>query len=130
MAGSEEEPTLDVARGDRALSEHLKNSLRLLRGKTDDTEFRTMVDDILAGRSSLREAVSAPAFDRVLSPFVSQAAEKFENLSEQEWQQLEETGERQFAEFREELSQRERQARAAETEDPEEEDFSQRSWLE
>nr|WP_218862740.1 hypothetical protein [Actinopolyspora biskrensis] len=121
---------MDVAHGDRAVSEHLKNSLRLLREKTDDNDFKEMVDDIVAGRSSLREAVSSPTFEQVLNPFVEQAAEKFENMSEEEWRQLEETGTQQFAEFREQLSRNGGGTHRDDAEDEDEEDFSQRSWLE
>ncbi|MGB8202766.1 MAG: hypothetical protein WCF33_24295 [Pseudonocardiaceae bacterium] len=123
---------MDVAGGDPALSCHLRNCLKMLRDRTDAPEFREFADDIMAGRRSLREAVTSPAFARALNPQVEQFAKRYEQLSDDGRERLAAEGERQFAEQREQIA-RERRAAAARTRrrsDPgDDEDFSQRSWL-
>lgn len=128
MSEDRPEPTLDIARGDVALSKHLRNSLNVLREKVDDPEFKRLVDDITSGRRSLRDTFTSPAFARALDPLVEQAAEHYRNLPEQEREELARTGEQQFEELR-------RQEEQAATRPPDngdgddEEDFSDRNWL-
>lgn len=132
MSWPDQEPMLDVAGSDPALSRHLRNCLKVLRDRTDNPEFRELADDILAGRRSLREAVTSPVFARTLNPQVEQFAQRYEQLSAEERERLAAEGERQFAEQREQIA-RERRAAEAQTrrrDDPgDDEDFSQRSWL-
>ncbi|NIJ12742.1 hypothetical protein FHU38_003086 [Saccharomonospora amisosensis] len=128
MSQPEPEPTLDIARGDVALSKHLKNSLNLLRSKVEDTEFRSLVDDITSGRRSLRDTFNSPAFSRALDPLVAQAAERYRNLSEEEHAELARTGEEQFEELRRNDEQQSA-SRRPRPDDDDDEDFSDRSWL-
>ncbi|WP_216209224.1 hypothetical protein [Amycolatopsis aidingensis] len=127
MNQPEPEPALDIARGDAALSKHLKNSLNLLRSKSDDPEFKRLVDDITAGRRSLRDAVTSPVLARELNPLMDQATQHYRNLSEEEREELARTGERQFAELRQEEEQE--AAGRAETGEDDEGDFSDRNWV-
>ena len=127
MTSPEPEPTLDIARGDVALSKHLKNSLNVLRSKIDDPEFKRLVDDITSGRKSLRDTVTSPVFARALDPLVGQAAEHYRNLSDEEREELARTGEQQFEQLRQE---EERQAAARRTTpDESDDDFSDQNWL-
>lgn len=121
MTGPEQEPTLDIARGDVALSRHLKNSLEVLKDKVDDPEFERMVDDITSGRRSLRDMVTSPVFARALDPLVRQGAETYRNLSDQERENLARLGEEQFEQLRHEIEQT--------PEDPDDEDFSDTNWV-
>lgn len=123
---SDEEPMLDIARGDVALSKHLRNSLKLLKDKTDDPEFRRLVDDISSGRRSLREAASSDAFSRVLDPLVQRGAEEYRQLSEQERDELARIGEQQFEDLRKEEEQRRDRRNGPDDED---EDFSEQNWI-
>lgn len=131
MADSpENEPMLDIAHGDAALSKHLRNSLNVLRGKVDDPEFKKMVDDVMSGKVSLRDVASSSVFSRALDPYAQQAAEKFENMTEEECEELARAGEAQFEEMRKaEKANAKRQSRASMAEE-DDEDFSERSWLE
>jgi hypothetical protein len=122
MTGPEQEPTLDVARGDVALSRHLKNSLEVLKDKVDDPEFGRMVDDITAGRRSLRDMVRSPVFARALDPLVEQGAETYRNLSDEERETLARQGEAQFEQLRQQLND-------PNPEDPDDEDFSDTNWV-
>lgn len=128
MSRPEPEPTLDIARGDVALSKHLKNSLNLLRNKVDDPEFKSLVDDITSVRKSLRDTFNSSVFSRVLDPLVGQAVERYRDLSEQEREELARTGEQQFEQM---LQDEERQSvpRRDRPDEDDDEDFSDRSWL-
>lgn len=132
MSRPDQEPMIDVAGGDPALSRHLRNCLKVLRDRTDNPEFRELADDIMAGRRSLREAVTSPAFAQALNPQVEQFAQRYEQLSADERERLAAEGERQFAEQREQIARERRavEARTRRRDDPgDDEDFSQRSWL-
>lgn len=123
---------LDVAGGDPALSRHLRNCLKVLRDRTDNPQFRELADDIMAGRRSLRQAFTSPAFAQALNPQVAQFAQRYEQLSTDERERLAAEGQRQFAEQQEQLARERRaaQARTSRRDDSgDDEDFSQRSWL-
>jgi hypothetical protein len=60
------EPMMDVACSDPELSEELREALALLRDRSDNDEFRTLVDDVLAGRCTLTEASGTAAFSDVV----------------------------------------------------------------
>ncbi|EIE98468.1 hypothetical protein [Saccharomonospora glauca] len=128
MAKPEPEPMLDIARGDAALSRHLKNSLTLLRDKVPDPEFRALVDDILTGRRSLRDTFTSPAFARALDPLVDQAVQHYRGMSEEEREELARTGEQQFEQLRQDETKR-ATARRRRDADEDDEDFSDRNWL-
>jgi hypothetical protein len=48
------------------LTPELRDALTLLRQHSDDDEFRTLIDDVLAGRCSLMEASGSAAFSNVV----------------------------------------------------------------
>ncbi len=107
-AEREEEPMMDIARGDKAVSRHLRDSLKLIRDKSDDPYFKSMVDDILAGRQSLREAAFSSTFERGLSPMFEAGLQKFEELSEEETQRMAQEGEAAFTRLNEQIEEEER----------------------
>jgi hypothetical protein len=87
-----EQPLLDVARGNQELSNHLRNALRTLRERSDNEDFRRVVDDVLAGRSGLRDVYLTPAFAAGLDPGVRQFARRYDELSPEERAALAEQG--------------------------------------
>lgn len=89
---SSEQPPLDVARGDRELSDHLREALRTLRERSDNKDFQRVVDDVLAGRSGLRDVYLTPAFAAGLDAGVRQFARRYEELSPEERAELAERG--------------------------------------
>ncbi|PXY33231.1 hypothetical protein DI005_25550 [Prauserella sp. PE36] len=130
MSGEQNEPTLDIARGDVALSKHLKNSLGILKDKVDDPEFKRLVDDITSGRRSLRDMMNTPVFARALDPLVERGAETYRDLSEEEREQLARQGEEQFEQLRQETENPSAAQRPDEDgDDGEDEDFSDRTWM-
>lgn len=81
------EPMTDVACGDPALTPELRDALTLLRDRSDDEEFRTLVDDVLAGRCSLFDASASAAFGKaVFAPVAQQFTERFGDLTDDERQ--------------------------------------------
>lgn len=96
MNGRGDEEILDIARGDTAISRHLRDSLKLLKNTNTDPEFGKLVDDVLAGRRSLRDVAFTPQFEPVLNTGVQQFAERYEQLSEEEREELAASGERQL----------------------------------
>lgn len=77
--------TTNVGCGDPELSQELREALTLLREHSDDNDFRTLVDDVLAGRSSLIEASGTAAFSNVVFASIAQ---EFAALTEDEKRRL------------------------------------------
>ncbi|MDQ3760774.1 MAG: hypothetical protein M3460_03500 [Actinomycetota bacterium] len=78
---ADHEPMTDVACGDPELSQELRDALTLLRDRSDNEHFSTLVDDVLAGRCSLVEASSTAAFSDVV---FARIAQEFAGLTEDE----------------------------------------------
>jgi hypothetical protein len=95
---------LDVAHGDPARSAFLRAALRRLRESSRDERFRALVDDVLAGRSSLRAAATSDVFNRGIAAWVDEGARRYQELPEEEREELAARGEQELAALREELS--------------------------
>ncbi|GAA3759664.1 hypothetical protein GCM10022225_51440 [Plantactinospora mayteni] len=106
----DDEPLLDVAGGDPALSRHLRDSLKTLGERTDDPEFRRLVADVLEGRRGLREVATTPAFASAINPRLEQFAQRWAEIPEEERAELADQGEREFTALRQRL-ERERRDR-------------------
>ncbi|HEY6422760.1 MAG TPA: hypothetical protein VIY28_05825 [Pseudonocardiaceae bacterium] len=79
------EPLTDVACTDPEMSEELRDALALLRDRSDNDEFRSLIDDVLAGRRSLTEASGTAAFGDVVFARVAQEFDEYlGHLSEDE----------------------------------------------
>ncbi|MGH3914845.1 MAG: hypothetical protein ACRDTC_15770 [Pseudonocardiaceae bacterium] len=63
---ADHEPMTDVACGEPELSGELRDALALLRDRSDNDEFRTLVDEVLAGRTSLLDASGTKAFGEMV----------------------------------------------------------------
>lgn len=124
MSSKEHETMMDVACGDVGLSRHLKNSLRVIRDKTGDEDFKKLADDIIAGKQSLREASQSDVFSRVLDPQVEAASTELASMSDEEREELARTGEKQL----DALGEAPPTERNPELND-EEIDFSNTTWL-
>jgi len=90
--------TLDIAGVDVGLSRHLKDSLRLLAKRSDEPAFSRLIDDVLSGERSLREAYTDPAYTRVMDAQVHAFADRWDAMSEEE-KELARVGEHQLAEL-------------------------------
>ena len=94
------EPLLDVARGDAARSARLRQSLTALRDHTDDPRFRTLLDDVLAGKKGLRAAALSEAFGQGIAANLSQGIARYQALSEEERAAAADEGERAVDQLR------------------------------
>src|SRR6266536_580768 len=101
----EQEPTLDIAHGDPALTRHLRRSLEILRDRSDNDDFRRLADDVLTGRASLRDVYTTPAFAAGINHGVQQFARRFEELTPEERAELTEQGRQALQAERERLAQ-------------------------
>lgn len=102
-----DEPVLDVAHGNKALSRHLTASLRLLRDRSDNDDFRRLATEVLNGQASLRDVYDTPAFAAGIEPGVRSFAERWEELSQEERDHLAAEGERAFAQENERIAREE-----------------------
>ncbi|TDD68699.1 hypothetical protein [Actinomadura rubrisoli] len=73
-------PMMDVARGDENASRRVRGNLELLRDNSGDPEFRRLVQEVLDGRRSLREATHVPAFAAGMTPHIDRFNEKWEEV--------------------------------------------------
>ncbi len=71
--------------------------LRLVRALTADRAFRALVEDVVSGRRSLREAHTDPAFSRAMDAGVRSFATRWETLSQEEIDALAAQGREQLA---------------------------------
>lgn len=125
MSGKDQEPMMDVARGDVGLSRHLRNSLQIIRDKTNDEEFKKLADDIIAGKQSLREASQSDAFSRALDSQVEKASTEIAAMSDEEREELARTGEQQLTT----LGEYSPNKRSSDPDDDEGIDYSNTTWL-
>ncbi|MFI6433758.1 hypothetical protein [Rhodococcus oryzae] len=93
---SETDISVDIARGDRGLSSHLKACMQLLAERSQDAEFKAAIADAVAGKRSLRDLVGSDSFERVLRPLVDSFAEQYRELSDTDREAMAVEGQRQL----------------------------------
>ncbi|MBF6100633.1 hypothetical protein IU510_21490 [Nocardia cyriacigeorgica] len=95
------DPIYDVAGADPGASRQLRKSLEALRSAAAGPEVSKQLDDVIAGRTSMREFGKSDAFagilDRVLTP---QAMNKLSGLSPAELEAMAEQGRAEQARLR------------------------------
>ncbi|HKS50945.1 MAG TPA: hypothetical protein VJS67_03655 [Pseudonocardiaceae bacterium] len=69
---ADHESHMDGGCAEPELSAELRDALTLLQQHSDDDEFRTLIDDVLAGRCSLMEASGSAAFSNVVFASIAQ----------------------------------------------------------
>ena len=134
MSNSDQEPTLDIAHGDQARSHNLRASLKVLRDRVDNPDFRRLVDDVLTGKASLRDVAKTDAFGAAIAPLAQQSVDRLNEMSDDEKEEHAKEGERHFDELRSKIARGEpldgASPRSGDAPADEEEDFSQMSFLE
>ena len=83
-------PLLPALPPNRALDEHLRRSLAVLRDRTEDDGLRDRIDDVIRGRSSLRALSRDPAFGALLEPLVTRGMQQLGDLTPDEQRAAEE----------------------------------------
>ena len=74
-------PLLPSLPTNRALDQHLRRSLEVLRDQTDDAALRRRIDDVVAGRSSLRALARDGAFGAMMQPLVERGLQQLDELT-------------------------------------------------
>jgi len=69
---ADHESHMDGGCAEPELSAELRDALTVLQQHSDDEEFRTLIDDVLAGRCSLMEASGSAAFSKVVFASIAQ----------------------------------------------------------
>ncbi|WP_433230952.1 hypothetical protein [Actinomadura formosensis] len=72
------QPMMDIARGDQRASMRIRRDLEVLKDNSANPEFQRLVQDVLAGRRSLREAAGSAIFGAEMSPRIDQVEEKWQ----------------------------------------------------
>ena len=83
-------PLLPALPPNRAVDEHLRRSLAVLRDQSEDAALRDRIDDVIRGRSSLRALARDPAFGSMMEPLVTRGLHRLGELSPQERQAAQE----------------------------------------
>lgn len=103
-----QEPMLDLARGDKAVSQHLAESLKVLRDRSEDKDFRRLIDDILNGQMPLRQAAFySELFDRGIGEPLEEGLRHYDQLSEVERDRMAAEGDAEFARINAEIAETE-----------------------
>lgn len=100
---SAQEPILDVAGGDPAVSRQLTDALRALAANTTDPALKEQIGAILDGKLAVRDFVRAEAFNQTLDRVMPAALEEYESMPEDQRQRLAEQGEAELERYRAEL---------------------------
>lgn len=74
-------PMMDIARGDQIVSARIRANLETLKNASTNPEFQRLVQDVLNGRASLREAAGSGIFDAELSPHIDTFNQKWEEVT-------------------------------------------------
>ena len=89
MSPAEDLPPLlpSLAREHR-LEESLRESLRVLRQQSDDPQLRDRIDDVIAGRASLRDLARSAEFDSLVAPYAERGYQQWDALDAEEREDL------------------------------------------
>ncbi|NKY48919.1 hypothetical protein [Nocardia vermiculata] len=93
-------PIFDIAHGDVGISRHLKNSLSIIRAATKDPDVRRQIDDVLAGRASLRSFGTSETFAQIFDKVPEGQVDRVVDMSDDERRRLAEDGELLFDRLR------------------------------
>ncbi|ASR56069.1 hypothetical protein [Cellulomonas sp. PSBB021] len=99
----ERPPLLSVTAGDAGADRVLRRQVAALRDQAVGTPLGDMLDDVLAGRRTLRDVARTPEFDEVVAPAARVATEQWAALTPQERETLVAQGREQVARAREEV---------------------------
>lgn len=89
-------PLLEITAHDPGMDRKLRRNLIALRDKSKGTEMADLLDDVLAGRKSLREVARTSAWNDAVAPAVDKMMEQWAKLSDPEKQVLAAQGREQL----------------------------------
>jgi len=74
-------PLLGISTYDAGLDRQLRRNLTTLRDKSRGKELAGLLDDVLAGRRSLREVARTPEWNDAVAPAARQMAQQWAGLT-------------------------------------------------
>ena len=95
------ESSFDVAHGDRGVSRQLRESLLTIKSVTTDPDTRQQIDDVLAGKTSMRSFGTSESFARIVDGIPQQQLNRTLHMSDDELHRLADQGERELNRLRE-----------------------------
>lgn len=81
MSPSDEPPMMDIARGDATASRQIRRNLEILQEHSKNPEFRSLIQEVLDGRRSLREAAGSGLFTSEITPYMQTFTRKWEDAT-------------------------------------------------
>lgn len=81
MLGEGFDPIAAFTRGDQTRAEFLRGNLEKIRDRTENSDVRRLVDEVLAGRRTVRELVREEAFVGELDKGMHAFASSWEQLT-------------------------------------------------
>ncbi len=94
------ESIFDIAKGDPGVSRYLRKSLETIRSNSTDPDMRRQLDDVLAGRTGMREFGRSDAFARLMDRVPRQAYERAAAMSQEDLEKLAAQGQAVLERFR------------------------------
>lgn len=77
-------PLLDLTAQDAGLDRQLRENLKTLRDRSGNAELASLLDDVLAGRRSLREVARTPEWNAAVAPAAQQMMQQWARLTPDE----------------------------------------------
>jgi hypothetical protein len=102
MPEPSDEVVFDVARGDVGIARQLRQSLEVIMSATSDPDLRRQLDDVLAGRASMREFGATEAFAGIMDRIPRERLNRSLALPEDERERLAARGEAELDRLRQE----------------------------
>ncbi len=76
-------PILPSLAGEPRLEAHVREGLRVLRDSVEDPGLRRRMDDVVAGRASLRDLARHPDFAAMMDSRIDRAVAEYEAIPEE-----------------------------------------------
>ncbi|WP_282946500.1 hypothetical protein [Cellulomonas endometrii] len=89
-------PLLGITVGNPTFDRQLRQQLTVLRDRAAGTELGDVLDDVLAGRRTLRDAARTPAFGGAVEPAVAETTTAWARLAPEKRAELAADGEREL----------------------------------
>ncbi|GIG36226.1 hypothetical protein [Cellulomonas pakistanensis] len=89
-------PLLGITAGNPGFDRQLRAQLTVLRDRSAGTELGSVLDDVLAGRRSLRDAARTTAFAGAVEPAVAESTAAWARMTSEQRSELAAEGEREM----------------------------------
>ncbi|MBB5916359.1 hypothetical protein BJY24_005271 [Nocardia transvalensis] len=94
------EPLFDIAHGDQGASRHLRRSFEAIKSAATDPDLRRQIDDVLAGRTSMRAFGNSESFAQVVDRIPRNIIDRDLSMPEEERERLAARGDAELERLR------------------------------